>query len=192
MHTRRSRYLRHRFPPDIIGHAVWLYHRYSLSFRFVEDLLAERGIIRVVRNHSAVVREVRPRLRSAVDATPRAPRRHLTDQQRPAQAPTADGQPDLRGIWDFRTITPLERPRDLAGKEVLTAEEAAAFREETLGARDKDQRASDGIGAQQDVANAYNQFWWDYGDSLTEDRRTSLIVDPPDGRIECERNLVGN
>ena len=96
---------------------------------------------------------------------------------------TSDGQPDLRGIWDFRTITPLERPGDLAGKEVLTAEEAAAFREETLGARDKDQRASDGIGAQQDVANAYNQFWWDYGDSLTEDRRTSLIVDPPDGRI---------
>ena len=45
MHTRRSRYLRHRFPPDIISHAVWLYHRYGLSFRYVEDLLAERGII---------------------------------------------------------------------------------------------------------------------------------------------------
>ncbi len=45
MHTGRSRYLRHRFPPDIISHAVWLYHRYCLSFRDVEDLLAERGII---------------------------------------------------------------------------------------------------------------------------------------------------
>ena len=45
MHTRRSRYLRHRFPSDIISHAVWLYHRYGLSFRDVEDLLAERGII---------------------------------------------------------------------------------------------------------------------------------------------------
>ena len=45
MHPRRSRYLRHRFPPDIISHAVWLYHRYCLSFRDVEDLLAERGII---------------------------------------------------------------------------------------------------------------------------------------------------
>ena len=45
MHTRRSRYLRHRFPPDSISHAVWLYHRYGLSFRDVEDLLAERGII---------------------------------------------------------------------------------------------------------------------------------------------------
>ena len=45
MHPRRSRYLRHRFPSDIISHAVWLYHRYCLSFRDVEDLLAERGII---------------------------------------------------------------------------------------------------------------------------------------------------
>ena len=42
---RRSRYLRHRFPPEIISHAVWLYHRDCLSFRDVEDLLAERGII---------------------------------------------------------------------------------------------------------------------------------------------------
>ena len=45
MHIRRSRYLRHRFPPAIISHAIWLYHRYCLSFRDVEDLLAERGII---------------------------------------------------------------------------------------------------------------------------------------------------
>ena len=45
MHIRRSRYLRHRFPPEIISHAVWLDHRYCLSFRDVEDLLAERGII---------------------------------------------------------------------------------------------------------------------------------------------------
>ncbi len=45
MHIRRSRYLRHRFPPEIISHAIWLYHRYCLSFRDVEDLLAERGII---------------------------------------------------------------------------------------------------------------------------------------------------
>ena len=45
MTPRRSRYLRHRFPPDIISHAVWLYYRYCLSFRDVEDLLAERGVI---------------------------------------------------------------------------------------------------------------------------------------------------
>ena len=45
MNTRRSRYRRYRFPPDIISHAVWLYYRYCLSFRDVEDLLAARGII---------------------------------------------------------------------------------------------------------------------------------------------------
>ena len=45
MPSRRSRYLRHRFPSAIISHAVWLYHRYGLSFRDVEDLLAARGII---------------------------------------------------------------------------------------------------------------------------------------------------
>jgi putative transposase len=45
MKTRRSRYHGHRFPAEIIGHAVWLYHCFSLSFRDVEDLLAERGII---------------------------------------------------------------------------------------------------------------------------------------------------
>ena len=40
----RQRYHRHRFPPEIISHAVWLYHRFGLSLRDVEDLLAERGI----------------------------------------------------------------------------------------------------------------------------------------------------
>jgi len=39
-----SLYRRHRFPPEIISHAVWLYHRFTLSFRDVEDLLAERGV----------------------------------------------------------------------------------------------------------------------------------------------------
>jgi transposase-like protein len=37
-------YKRHRFPPDIISHAVWLYYRFNLSYRDIEDLLAERGI----------------------------------------------------------------------------------------------------------------------------------------------------
>ncbi len=38
-------YQRHRFPPEIISHAIWLYHRFCLSFREVEELLAERGIV---------------------------------------------------------------------------------------------------------------------------------------------------
>ena len=44
MSNDRQRYHRHRFPPEIISHAVWLYHRFCLSFRDVEDLLAERGV----------------------------------------------------------------------------------------------------------------------------------------------------
>ncbi|MDA1095401.1 MAG: hypothetical protein O3A25_19390 [Acidobacteria bacterium] len=95
---------------------------------------------------------------------------------------TAWGAPDLQGVWDFRTITPLERPEELGDKAVLTAEEAAAFEQRTLEAQNKDLRAEE-IGARRDVANAYNQFWWDYGDALTEDRRTSLVVEPSNGRI---------
>ncbi len=96
---------------------------------------------------------------------------------------TAWGAPDLRGVWDFRTITPLERPEEFGEREHLSAEEASNFEEQTLARRNKDRRTDDGLSAQADVANAYNQFWWDYGDKLTDDRRTSLIVDPPDGRI---------
>jgi hypothetical protein len=92
------------------------------------------------------------------------------------------GHPDLSGVWDFRTLTPLERPSELSGKEVLSEEDAEKYEAEALRALDKDRRTDDGLTAEQDVRNAYNQFWWDYGTELT-DRRTSLIVDPPDGRI---------
>ena len=90
------------------------------------------------------------------------------------------GAPDLGGVWDFRTLTPLERPAGLGDKAVLTIEEAAEFRATALESRNADRR--DG-GARRDVERAYNDFWWDYGDSLTADLRTSLIVDPSDGRI---------
>ncbi len=93
------------------------------------------------------------------------------------------GEPDLQGVWDFRTITPLERPKELAGKQLFEDGEAAEFETRELQRRDKDRRTSDGLTAEQDVGNAYNQFWWDYGNKLTEDKRTSLIVDPSDGRI---------
>jgi hypothetical protein len=92
------------------------------------------------------------------------------------------GDPDLSGVWDFRTLTLLERPSELSGKDVLSEEDAAKYEEEALQELDKDRRIGDGLTAEQDVRNAYNQFWWDYGTKLT-DNRTSLIVDPPDGRI---------
>ena len=93
---------------------------------------------------------------------------------------TADGQPDLQGVWSNTTLTPLERPAELAGKEVLTEQEAADYVKRTLQQVNSDRR--DG-GAQTDVNRSYNEFWRDRGNGLVADRRTSLIVDPPDGRI---------
>ena len=96
---------------------------------------------------------------------------------------TPDGHPDLQGVWDYRTLTPLERPNDLAGQEFFTAEEAAAFEQQSVARQDKDRRTEDGLSVQADVGAAYNEVWWDYGKELTEDNRTALIVAPPDGKI---------
>ena len=91
---------------------------------------------------------------------------------------TAWGQPDLQGVWDFRTLTPMERPEELAEKQVLTAEEAAQFQEGRLveiAALDDEVPA--------DIVGNYNQFWFDRGTTVVETNRSSLVVDPPDGRI---------
>src|SRR3989475_12572147 len=93
---------------------------------------------------------------------------------------TPDGQPDLQGIWSFATITPFERPAELAGKEFFTPKEAADYEQEILKRNNMDRR--DGP-AETDVRRAYNDFWWDRGTRIVKTRRTSLIIDPPDGRI---------
>jgi hypothetical protein len=91
----------------------------------------------------------------------------------------ADGKPDLQGIWTNRTITPFERPAELADKEFFTREEAEAFVNRTLERNNRDNRTDD----VNDVLSAYNAFWWDSGTSLLPTLRTSIIVDPPNGRI---------
>jgi len=103
----------------------------------------------------------------------------------------ADGHPDLQGIWDFRTVTPMERPSEFADKPVLTDQEAAKFERQAVEARNadinRDKTASAGIingaPATTDVALAYNDFWWDRGTKVVGTKRTSLILDPPDGKI---------
>jgi len=102
-----------------------------------------------------------------------------------AAPPTPWGDPDLQGVWDFRTLTPMERPDASSGNTFLTDEEAAAFRQQTIDVLDADRRdnADRAFGFGSDIERAYNQFWYDYGTTLTEDKRTSLIVDPPDGKI---------
>ena len=107
------------------------------------------------------------------------------------QSATPWGDPDLQGGWSYATLTPLERPDDLGGKEVFTDEEAAEFIEQTLQRRNADRRDEDGSrggfinGTVQtsDLARAYNEFWWDKGTAIVGTNRTSLIVDPPDGKL---------
>src|SRR5262245_42303207 len=90
------------------------------------------------------------------------------------------GDPDLQGTWSNQTITPLERPAQFKDKPVLTEAEAAAYEKQLVDAGDADNRTP---GTVQDVNLAYNQVWWDRGNKIVADRRTSLIVDPPDGRV---------
>jgi hypothetical protein len=89
---------------------------------------------------------------------------------------TPDGKPDMHGIWDFRTITPLERPNQFAEKETLSADEVAALEQRT--AETRVDRAP-----QPGNPGTYNQFWFDFGNRVVDDKRTSLIVDPADGRL---------
>ena len=100
----------------------------------------------------------------------------------------ADGQPagqsrDLDGVWTFSTLTPLERPSEFATKPFLTDAEAAAFERQLIERNDRDRR---GENAELDVNGAYNEAWFERGTHLATihgRKATSLIVDPPDGRI---------
>ena len=87
------------------------------------------------------------------------------------------GAPDLQGIWTNATLTPMERPETLEAASVLTAEQAAEFEVQSAeNLRVNDRRIPGVVGA-------YNQFWMDAGTTVVESLRTSLVVDPPDGRI---------
>jgi hypothetical protein len=90
---------------------------------------------------------------------------------------TPDGQPDLQAIWTNATITPFERPASLRDKAFLSKAEAAAIERQATTRREEDAAPSPG-----DVGS-YNQFWFDSGDRIVSTRRTSLVIDPPDGRV---------
>src|SRR5215475_16205302 len=88
---------------------------------------------------------------------------------------TGDGKPDLQGVWNSATLTPLQRPTKGpgSGKEFFTPEEAAQYSKEELERVNGDKL--DGVGN-------YNEFWRDRG-KLAPDMRTSMVLDPPEGRI---------
>ena len=104
---------------------------------------------------------------------------------------TPDGRPDLQGTWDFAQLTPFERPGEFGEKSVLSDVEAEEFGQERAARDNKDRR--DGS-ADDDVARAYNDFWWDFGTRVA--KQTSLVVDPPTGRLpaltaEAQRIAAG-
>jgi hypothetical protein len=89
------------------------------------------------------------------------------------------GEPDLQGTFSNRTITPFERPAGVGGREYFTPEEVAALEKRASEQSGDDERSP---GTRGDVERAYNDFWWDRGTKVTT-LRTSLVVDPTDGRV---------
>jgi alkylhydroperoxidase family enzyme len=100
-----------------------------------------------------------------------------------AQAPpirTSYGHPSLEGIWSSASLTPLQRPANLGTKEFYTEAEAAAYEKKRVSDANRDRR--DGP-PEADVGRSYNELFNDHGAHLAPTLRTSLIFDPPDGRV---------
>jgi len=87
---------------------------------------------------------------------------------------TPDGRPDLQGYWTNDTYTPLERPAELAGKEFFTPEEAAAF------FKSRDDRL---LGQSKSDIHYDDAIWQAESYDKVQNRRTSIIVEPPDGKL---------
>ena len=99
------------------------------------------------------------------------------------------GHPDLQGVYTNKTITPLQRPAEFAGRELLTAEEMASLQREAVDRNAellmrpaRRTEVTENLDVGEDGAPGYyNNFWLDEGTASTG--RTSIIVDPPDGRL---------
>jgi hypothetical protein len=91
----------------------------------------------------------------------------------------ADGHPLLEGVWTNGTLTPLERPADLAGKEFFTEKEAAEWAAKRMQQMDQDRPENRRAGD----PGSYNQAFWDRGTKGVKTRRTSLVVEPSNGKI---------
>jgi len=89
------------------------------------------------------------------------------------------GTPDLQGVWDFRTLTPLERPPEFGDRALLTPAEAKGLLDKIL----PPDRVDEPTGIPAQDLEGSNSFWLDPGESLDTTMRTSLIIDPPTGRL---------
>jgi hypothetical protein len=104
----------------------------------------------------------------------------------------SSGKPDLQGVWDFRTITPMERPEDqaeefLSDEEAANLDQAAIERETNLATRPARRTAIDPTGnvdrGVDGAPGSYNNFWFDRGTTVISTKRTALVIDPPAGRV---------
>ena len=93
---------------------------------------------------------------------------------------TESGRPDIQGVWSNAILPPLERPPEFGDQAFLTAEQATDYRDQRRREMFRGDRTVD---VETDVTHAYNDFWWDWGTEIARTRRTSLITDPPDGRL---------
>jgi hypothetical protein len=111
----------------------------------------------------------------STDVAGQAPTRPASpDRKAAGLSRTAWGDPDLQGIWSNTTTTPMERPRDQADKTVLSEDEREALARQVAERINQDKPGSAGS------VVPYNEFWYERG---TLNTRTSLVIDPPDGRI---------
>ena len=101
---------------------------------------------------------------------------------------TVDGQPDLQGLWTNDTITPIERPASMQGREFLSTDEIAAM-EANLARRriEADNNIEVTVGGN---IGGYNQVWLDSGDTVLSTGQTSMIVDPPNGRAPIRESAA--
>ena len=117
----------------------------------------------------------------------------VTAQSNPSIPRTAWGSPDLQGVWNNSTLTPFQRPAELGDQEFLTEEEAsgieqrAANRNRDLAGRSALRTVAEPSGSVDrgvdGAPGSYNNFWMERGSTVVSTKRTSIIVDPPNGRL---------
>jgi hypothetical protein len=176
-----------------------------MKFRTLLAVLGAAVIAIVVTSSSTSVAAQAQKAPAKAAATPAAARPAAAKPSMPPR--TKDGHPDLSGVYDIATVTPVERPAEAGGRLVLTNEEAAAVAAYERQREAKDDaplagdRAAPPVGGERVATKTwleaveqfagggtggYNRFWLEGGrQMITVDgqKRSSILIDPPDGKI---------